>query len=140
MSENINFIPAAELPITAAKEVDVLCVENGELKRKAGANLGGGGYVIHVQPDDLIREDSTTEITIMVSESRDNFGPILEAGGTVWLDLSRTVLGIMMGGGTVRLMASGWMFTEGTLALASFYNNVAINTICMNGTWAPSEG
>lgn len=39
---NIEFIPANELPTTEANEVDVLCVENGELKRKAGASLGGG--------------------------------------------------------------------------------------------------
>jgi hypothetical protein len=39
---NIEFIPANELPTTEANEVDVLCVENGELKLKAGASLGGG--------------------------------------------------------------------------------------------------
>ena len=39
---NIEFIPASNLPTTEASEVDVLCVENGELKRKAGASLGGG--------------------------------------------------------------------------------------------------
>jgi hypothetical protein len=38
---NIEFIPANELPTTEANEVDVLCVENGELKLKAGASLGG---------------------------------------------------------------------------------------------------
>lgn len=38
MAENIEFISAAELPITEAEEVDVLCVENGELKRKAGGS------------------------------------------------------------------------------------------------------
>lgn len=39
---NIEFIPANELPTTESNEVDVLCVENGELKRKAGASIGGG--------------------------------------------------------------------------------------------------
>lgn len=38
---NIEFIPANELPTTEANEVDVLCVENGELKLKAGASIGG---------------------------------------------------------------------------------------------------
>lgn len=38
--ENIEFIPASNLPITEGSEVDVLCVENGELKRKA-ISLGG---------------------------------------------------------------------------------------------------
>ena len=41
--KNIEFIPASSLPTTEAEEVDVLCVENGELKRKAGATLGSGG-------------------------------------------------------------------------------------------------
>lgn len=42
--ENREFISAATLPTTEAEEVDVLCVENGELKRRAGASLGGGNY------------------------------------------------------------------------------------------------
>ena len=41
--ENIEFIPASNLPITEGSEVDVLCVENGELKLKAASGLGGGG-------------------------------------------------------------------------------------------------
>ena len=43
MSENINFIPATELPEAEGNEVSVLCVENGELKQKAASGLGGGG-------------------------------------------------------------------------------------------------
>lgn len=42
MSEKIEFIAAKDLPIAEGDEVDVLCVENGELKRKEGASLGGG--------------------------------------------------------------------------------------------------
>lgn len=34
MSENINFIPANELPVAEGDEVSVLCIENGELKLK----------------------------------------------------------------------------------------------------------
>ena len=41
--ENINFIPATELPEAEGDEVSVLCVENGELKQKAASGLGGGG-------------------------------------------------------------------------------------------------
>lgn len=46
MSEKIEFIPAKDLPVAEGDEVDVLCMENGELKRKEGASIGGG-----VQPD-----------------------------------------------------------------------------------------
>ena len=48
---NIEFIPANELPTTEASEVDVLCVENGELKLKAGASIGGNteyDLILHV--------------------------------------------------------------------------------------------
>lgn len=40
MSENINFIPATELPEATGDEVSVLCVENGSLKQKPGAIFG----------------------------------------------------------------------------------------------------
>lgn len=39
--ENINFIPANELPEAEGDEVSVLCVENGELKQKSASGLGG---------------------------------------------------------------------------------------------------
>ena len=35
-----EFIAAKDLPVAEGDEVDVLCVENGELKRKEGASLG----------------------------------------------------------------------------------------------------
>lgn len=41
MAENIEFIPANELPVAESEEVSVLCLENGEMKQKPGASLGG---------------------------------------------------------------------------------------------------
>lgn len=41
MAENINFIPAPELPEATGEEVSVLCIENGEMKQKPGASIGG---------------------------------------------------------------------------------------------------
>ena len=38
-----KFIAAKDLPVAEGNEVDVLCVENGALKRKEGASFGGGG-------------------------------------------------------------------------------------------------
>lgn len=49
MSEKIEFIPAKDLPVAEGDEVDVLCVENGELKRKEGASLGGETLDIVIQ-------------------------------------------------------------------------------------------
>ena len=46
--ENREFISAANLPATEANKVDVLCVDNGELKRKPAANLGGGVFDIEM--------------------------------------------------------------------------------------------
>lgn len=39
--DNINFIPANQLPITDAKEVNVLCVADGTVKQKSSKDLGG---------------------------------------------------------------------------------------------------
>lgn len=41
MSENINFIPATELPETTGNAVSVLCLEGGELKQKPEASIVG---------------------------------------------------------------------------------------------------
>ena len=46
--ENREFISAANLPATEANKVDVLCVDNGELKKKPAANLGGGVFDIEM--------------------------------------------------------------------------------------------
>lgn len=42
--ENINLIPANELPLAEGEQVEVLCLENGEMKRKPADGLGGSGY------------------------------------------------------------------------------------------------
>lgn len=39
--ENMNFIPANELPVAEGDEVSILCVENGELKLKSASGFGG---------------------------------------------------------------------------------------------------
>ena len=62
--ENREFISAANLPATEANKVDVLCVDNGELKRKPAANLGGGVFDI-----EMILSNWTTPSTINFSHS-----------------------------------------------------------------------
>lgn len=42
MSEKIELIPAAELPVAESDDVEALVIEGGELKRKEGTSLGGG--------------------------------------------------------------------------------------------------
>lgn len=140
MADNINLIPAAELPLTEAKEVDVLCVENGELKRKAAGNLGGsGGYMIHVPAEEISTDDSGTT-NIMLSESYDNFMPIIEAGGSVWLDLTKDPTMAEMGAlfVAVPVIAAFYLPGMGLMLLAS--NGATggmIQVTCTNGTWTP---
>ena len=67
MSENIEFISAAELPTTEATEVDVLCIENGELKKKSGANLGGGGADNYDAIIHWVEEDNDGDGTRMIT-------------------------------------------------------------------------
>ena len=62
--ENREFISAANLPATEANKVDVLCVDNGELKRKPAANLGGGVFDI-----EMILSNWTTPSTINFSHT-----------------------------------------------------------------------
>lgn len=138
MAENVNFIAAKDLPITEAQEVDVLCIDNGELKRKAGANIGGsgGGYVIHVPIED-IKEQSNNSVMIELTESYDNFAEILYNGGSVWLDLS--VLG-MMG----RIAVTMWGYEESEdgralvmLAMLFMGQLTMFQIVCQNGTLTP---
>ena len=89
--ENKEFIAASQLPVTEAKEVNVLCLENGELKQKPAGNLGGGGggYVIHVKADEVDMSGAATNvISINSAESYDNYAEILFNGGSIWLDLA----------------------------------------------------
>ena len=62
MAENINLIPANELPEAIGEEVSVLCVENGELKQKAASGLGGGDTTLcrTYTSDDIVLGASST--------------------------------------------------------------------------------
>ena len=140
MADNINLIPAADLPLTEAKEVDVLCVEGGELKRKAAGNLGGGGgYMIHVPAEEISTDDSgTTNITL--SESYDNFMPLLAAGGSVWLDLTKAPTMAEMGALFVAVPVIGAFYLPGMglmLLASSGASGGTIHVTCTNGTWLP---
>ena len=86
-----ELISAKDLPITEADEVDVLCVDGGELKRKQAKGLGGaGGYVIKVPLTDVTQGEGT--ITVNISESYDNFAQILYDGGNVVFDVSELLV------------------------------------------------
>lgn len=66
MAENINFIPANELPVAEGDEVSVLCLEGGELKQKPGASLGGSKPTLTVRV--LYQYDEDTDSTTLEAE------------------------------------------------------------------------
>lgn len=142
-----EFIAAKDLPTTEATEVDVLCVDNGELKLKAGASIGGstggGGYVIRVKAEELIEDDEAGHIVIISNESYDNYAEILYNGGSVWVDLAAVFGALGMSSfyanvaswyiaqmdGAAGMMLSGFIMIEA--------NAMPFVLISTNGTWRP---
>lgn len=63
MGENINFIPATDLPVAEGEEVSVLCLENGAMKQKPASGLGGGSVImIRYSQADYEDGDSVFEV------------------------------------------------------------------------------
>lgn len=139
MSENREFIAAKDLPITDAESVNVLCVDNGELKLKEGATFGGsgggGGYVIVLSAEEMDTEESTdTNLLFEIAESYDNFMDILYNGGSVWFDVSFM-------GSLQRMLVDFYGIIEDGVMLAGsatiYGNQINIIVGCPNGTWTP---
>ena len=49
MSEKIELIPAAELPVAESDDVEALVIEGGELKRKEVGGGSSGPSIVHVK-------------------------------------------------------------------------------------------
>lgn len=69
--KNIEFIAAKDLPVSEAEEVDVLCVVDGELKRKPAEGLGGGAYIIDLTESTEL--NFNTQQSIITTVSYDTF-------------------------------------------------------------------
>lgn len=134
MSENYEMIAAANLPTTDAKEVDVICVEGGELKRKTGS-LGGGGYVVVVPFDELAEGQESGEITC--SESYDNFANLLYNGGSVQIDMSAMTSAIFGQEGVLRIAPSMWVYVDGGIMITLQFMGTEMAFRFPNGTWTP---
>ena len=136
-----ELISAKDLPITEAEEIDVLCVDNGELKRKQAKGLGGGagGYVIRLPKSDFSVDESGT-MSINITESYDNFAQILYDGGNVVIDASKA-LAEMMGtpeGAVVYLPLSGCIFIPGVgINSTCLMGDISITCSAYNGSWTP---
>lgn len=140
MAENYEFISAANLPTTDAKEVDVICVEGDELKRKPGASIGGGGgYAVRL-PADTVIEGESSIIQIVVEESYDNFIDLLHNGGSVQIDLSavEAFSSEVASFGMVTPMM--WMMQNNILISMAIVPADGIGVFSFlfpNGTWTP---
>ena len=80
MSENINFIPANELPVAEGDEVSVLCLENGELKLKPVTNRTNYDIVVRIVTSYDEENDEVTATANIVSGSFDAVVQKLDAG------------------------------------------------------------
>lgn len=83
MANNIELIPASELPVAEGTEVDVLCVENGELKRKEGASLGGGVKTVNgIEPDENGDVEVSSGVRTVNGIEPDDNGNVEVGGGS----------------------------------------------------------
>ena len=127
MAENINFISANELPEATGDEIAVLCVENGQMKRKIGSL--GGAYVIDLTGQTL---DPTAAQTIITSVSYNDFADHWYKGGVL-------AIKTLMQGATAYMYPTGGVYMPGTgiifMALSS--TGSIGQLIFANGTWTP---
>ena len=133
MSENIEFISASNLPTTEAEEVDVLCVENGELKRKAGATLGGGGgsFVMRLSAEDFGNDEG------VITANYDELAKALEAGSHVNIVFPAGVLVDDMPAISASVVM--WTYAEGMgLLCACYTGNDVTPIIFTNGSYIPT--
>lgn len=142
MAENYELISAKDLPTTDAKEVDVICVEGGELKRKPGASIGGGGgYVVRLPADTETEMGDDGSLMFFVEENYDNFAEILYNGGSVLIDASATAIGQAMGSGFAMVAPNAWGASDGALvaifAMSFMGQTLEMQFIFLNGTWTP---
>lgn len=136
MSNNIEFISAADLPTTDAKEVDVLCVENGELKLRAGAGLGGGGGSFVMRP---ALEELVFDEPIVCSANYDELAKALEAGSHASIVFPAG----MMGDGSPDVISAVlcWGYMEGQgLFVALSLMGEHVTVVFTNGTYVPTIG
>lgn len=133
MSENIEFISASNLPTTEAEEVDVLCVENGELKRKAGATLGGGGGSFTIK---LTTENSTFDgAQFICTDNFDELAKALESGCHANVVFSEGAIDERSPAMCMSIIT--WMFMEGALVCVGLLGS-PVQITFTNGTYIPT--
>lgn len=137
MADNINFIPASELPTTEAESgaVSFLCEENGEMKRFPGNKVGGGagGYIMKPTAEEVTMENTATTI----SANYDEMAKVLEAGGHATVVLPAGILGDNAPAFALSVIA--WTYVEGNGLVAIGSVGDAVLTLTFpNGTYIPN--
>lgn len=132
MSENIEFISAADLPTTEAEEVDVLCVENGELKRKAGATLGGGGgsFVMKLSVENTQMDGNM----IMCGDNYDELAKALEAHQHVVIVAPAELTSYA----SLAMAVMTWMYIEGQGLMCFCIAGEIGQVVFTNGSYVPT--
>lgn len=136
MSEKIEFIPAKDLPVAEGDEVDVLCVENGELKRKEGASLGGGGYMFKPAAETVTIESATGSATVTITENCDELIKVLETGGFA----SILMPSFSVGGQLIVVIPATWTYADGVLIIVSSIMGSSYYFRFTNSTYVPNLG
>jgi hypothetical protein len=67
MSENINLIPANQLPVTESNEVNMLCLENGAVKQKPAKQIAA--ETINSIPNANLPEAEGEEVNVLCVEN-----------------------------------------------------------------------
>lgn len=139
MAENVELIAAADLPMATTSEINILCVENGELKQKSGASIAGAGCCVYL--DDSMIDSSSDHVSFIYPESYDVIANTLANHGTVWVDLSActSLMGDVSGILTASQVVT-WMYDPITPMFAfAFFAGELVEVRCTNGTWTPPE-
>lgn len=128
MAENINFISANELPEATGDEIEVLCVENGQMKRKTGS-LGGGAYIIDLTHETL---DPTAPMAVITSVNYNDFADHWYKGGMLAIKSS-------LNGAPAYMYPLGGIYMPGTgmIFLATSSTGSTAQLVFSNGTWTP---
>lgn len=111
--ENREFIAANELPEIEAETVDVLCVdpETGEMGKKSGAALGGGGgYILKPTVEETVR---VNESVFVITADCADMVKALETGANVIVVIPANV--VVEDAPPISFVIAGWLIEDGAL-------------------------
>lgn len=130
MAENMNLIPANELPEAVGNEVEALCVENGQMKRKT-CNLGGTYIIDLTKSADNSAQDNVFTINDI------NYDDFIEQ---IWNGRPFCLKGPLDEDTIVFLNPWSFYLSDGVLYIMTMSQYVTYSTYIFaftNGTWTP---